>query len=58
MRDLNRIYHCHEADSEVTTLVDVTQGFGTSSSACTQVLQSLIHGAAYFRVHNVYSLKL
>jgi len=58
MRDLNPIYHCHEADSKVTTLVDVTQGFGTSSNACTRVLESLVHGPAYFRFHNVYSLKL
>ena len=58
MRDLNPIHHCHETDSEVTTLVDVTQGFGTSSNACTQVFLSLFHDAAYFRVHNVYSLKL
>lgn len=58
MRDLNRIYHCHEADSEVTTLVDVTQGFGTYSNTCTQVLQSLVHGVACFRVHNFCSLKL
>lgn len=58
MRDLNPIHHCHETDSEVTTLVDVTQGFGTSCNACTQVLQSLFNGPTYFRVHNVYSLKL